>query len=143
MTAAAGLPLELAELGGGMHNLLSRADQKTANLLGRADDSHPIDIGGKFDLSKVNEANIAQGYAAGLAASKPPTPFNDYAYNPQPQAAPGQIGDGNGIAPFTASLLGINPDESEPPAWPPGQSSPVRYLSSKFDDLNNAQHNKR
>ena len=136
VTAAAGLPLELAELSGGLHNLLSRADQKAANLLGGADDSNPIDIGGKFGLSKVNEANITQGYAAGLAASEQPAPFNDYGYDPQPQTAPGQIGDGKGIAPFTASLLGINPDESEPPAWPPGQSSPVRYLSSKFPELN-------
>lgn len=142
VTASAGVPRELAESGGAMHNWLSWARSKAASVLGSSD-VHPIDIEGKYGLSKVNEANIAQGYAAGLAANRPPAPFNDYGYNPQPQAAAGQIGDGNGISPFPAMLHGINPDEAAPPEWPPQQSSPVRYLSSKFAELNEARRNGR
>jgi hypothetical protein len=63
------------------------------------------------------------------AAAKPRTPFNDYGTQPQPTA--GQIGDGNGISPFSAGLAGINPDEPAPPIWPPQPSVPVRYLTSR------------
>lgn len=119
VTAAAGLPRELAEFGGGLHNLLSKS--KNPN----------VDTNGWLGLSKVNQANIVQGYAAGLAADKASAPFNDYGYPAQPQRTPGQIGDGNGIAALPASLAGVNPDEPEPPTWPPQQNSPVRYLSSE------------
>ncbi len=119
ITAAAGLPRELAELGGGLHNRFSK--------LGKPD----IDTDGAHGLSRINEANIAQGYAAGLAAIQPPTPFNDYGYPAEPQPAAGQVGDGNGILRFSAALAGINPDEPAPPAWPPSANAPVRYLSSR------------
>jgi hypothetical protein len=82
-------------------------------------------------LSKINEANISQGYAAGLEAGKPPSPFKDYGYNVQVPQTAGQIGDGRGIAPFSAGLAGINPDEPVPPSWPPQQNDEVRYLSSE------------
>ncbi len=119
ITAAAGLPQGLAEYGGGLHNIFSKLREKS-----------DIDTGGTHGLSRINEANIAQGYAAGRAAGKPPTPFNDYGYGVQPQPAAGQIGDGNGISPFSAALTGINPDEPAPPAWPPVADKPIRYLSS-------------
>jgi hypothetical protein len=118
ITAAAGLPQGLAEAGGGLHNLYSKRFENP-----------DVDTNGKGGLSRINEANIAQGYAAGLAAGKPPTPFNDYGYPAQPKPATGQIGDGNGISPFSAALAGINPDEPAPPQWPPQTNAPVRYLS--------------
>jgi hypothetical protein len=117
VTGKAGLPRELAEFGGGMHNLLNKRVLKP-----------DVDTSGKFGLSKVNEANIAQGHAAGLAANDSPSPFDDYGRNTQPPPADGQVGEGKGIAPFSASLAGVNPDEPAPAAWPPQQNSPVRYL---------------
>jgi len=120
ITAAAGLPRELAEYGGGLHNLFSKQVENP-----------DVDVSGTHGLSRINEANIAQGYAAGLAAGKLPTPFDDYGYATQPQPAAGQIGDGNGISPFSAALAGINPDEPAPPAWPPSANGPVGYLSSR------------
>jgi hypothetical protein len=129
VTAAAGLPCELAEVGGGAHNLFNWVGDKRDSLSYGA--SHPIDIEGKWGLSKVNEANLAQGYAAGRAAGRSPAPFNDYGYNPQPQRAAGQIGDGNGISTFSAGLAGINPDEPAPSTWPPQQNDQIRYLSSQ------------
>jgi hypothetical protein len=119
VTGKAGLPRELAEFGGGIHNLFSR----------RFVNPH-VNASGKFGLSPVNEANIAQGHAAGLSANSPPSPFNDYGRNMPPPPADGQIGEGNGIAPFSASLAGIDPDEPAPPAWPPQQNNPVRYLGT-------------
>ncbi len=100
-----------------MHNLYSKHVLKNPN----------VDTSGKFGLSKVNEANIAQGYAAGSAANEPPAAFNDYGTRPEP--TPGQIGEGTGISPFTAALAGVNPDEPTSPDWPPQQNNPVRYLS--------------
>jgi hypothetical protein len=119
VTGAASLPRELAEFGGGIHNLFSKSLLKPN-----------VNASGKFGLSLVNEANIAQGHAAGRSANSPPSPFNDYGRNTSPPAE-GQIGEGKGIAPFSASLAGINPDESAPAAWPPQQNSPVRYLGSR------------
>jgi hypothetical protein len=119
VTAAAGLPQALAQIGGGLHNLFSKETSK-----------NDVDTDGKFGLSKVNQANIAQGYAAGLAASQPPERFNDYGYNSQPNASAGQIGDGEGIASFHANIAGVNPDEPVPAAWPPERASPVRYLGT-------------
>lgn len=66
ITAAAGLPRELAEAGGGLHNRYSKL---------RGND---VDVSGVRGLSRINEANLAQGFVAGLAASQPPAPFNDY-----------------------------------------------------------------
>jgi hypothetical protein len=128
ITGAAGLPRELAEIGGGAHNLYSWAIGKVSNLINDAQSSHPIEVSGKDGLSRINEANIAQGHAAGRAAGKPPSPFNDYGYGAQSQPTAGQIGDGNGISPFSAALAGINPDEPAPPAWPPAVDKPIRYL---------------
>jgi hypothetical protein len=131
ITAAAGLPRVLAEGGGGAHNLYSWTAEKAHGLLNGTGGSPSIDTNGKFGLSTTNEANIAQGYAAGLEAGKPPAPFKDYGYNAQAPQTPGQIGDGRGISPFSAGLAGINPDEPTPPDWPPQQNSQVRYLSSQ------------
>ena len=91
-----------------------------------------VDTDGRWGLSKVNEANIAQGYAAGVANRKPPPPFNGYGYGQQPANKPDVIGDGNGISPAAESISGIDPDESAPPSWPPGQTTPVRYLSTRL-----------
>ncbi len=85
ITAAAGLPQELAEYGGGIHNIFSKQLKPD------------VDVSGKGGLSRVNEANIAQGYAAGHAAGKPPIAFNDYGYGAQPRPAAGEIGGGNGF----------------------------------------------
>jgi hypothetical protein len=120
ITANAGLPQELAEIGGGLHNRYSKLSQKS-----------DIDTDGKRGLSRINEANIAQGYAAGLAAGKPPTPFNDYGYATQPQPAPDQTGAGNGIEGWISAMSGVDPQEPTPPAWPPQVDSPVRYLSRR------------
>jgi hypothetical protein len=114
---AAGLPRELAETGGGLHNLLSWLTSKD------------IDISGKDFLSKINEANIAQGYAAGAAARRKPPAYNDYGY-PTPSQDAAAIGSRGDVLPFPASLTGVNPDEPAPAAWPPQTDAPVRYLSS-------------
>ena len=114
------MPRELAEFGGGMHNLLSKGLFKSS-----------VNASGKFGLSPVNEANIAQGHAAGLAANDSPSPFNDYGRN-TPPPSDRQIGEGKGIAPFSASLACVNPDEPAPAAWPPQQNNPVRYLGSRI-----------
>jgi len=129
ITGAAGLPRELAEIGGGAHNLYSWARAKAGNLISDVPSLHPIDVSGKDGLSRVNEVNLAQGYAAGRAAGNPPTPFNDYGYDGQPQPMAGQIGDGKGISPFSAGLAGIASDEPAPPTWPPAADKPIRYLS--------------
>ena len=129
ITGAAGLPRELAETGGGAHNLYSWVRAKAGNWISGEPSLHPIDISGKDGLSKTNEANIAQGYATGRAAGNPPTPFNDYGYDGQLQPKAGQIGDGNGILPFSAGLAGIASDEPAPPTWPPAADRPIRYLS--------------
>jgi hypothetical protein len=120
VTGAAGLPRGLAELGGGIHNILSKVRG-----------SH-VDVTGKAGLSKINEANIAQGYAAGAASRQPPSPFNNYGYGEKLNDQPNAIGDGNGIAPFAATVGGVNSDEPVPPSWPPGQTAPVRYLGTRL-----------
>ncbi|MBC9876342.1 hypothetical protein G8O24_03150 [Bradyrhizobium sp. INPA01-394B] len=115
---AAGLPRELAEAGGGIHNLYSWLNNRK------------IDVSGKYFLTKSNEANIAQGYAAGAAARRSPTAYNDYGY-PTPSQDPANTGgDGKGVLSFPASLAGVNPDEPSPAAWPPKTDAPIRYLSS-------------
>jgi hypothetical protein len=121
VTGAAGLPRGLAGFGGGVHNILSKHKDKP-----------DIDTDGSWGLSKINEANIAQGYAAGAAARKPPSPFNDYGYGEKVDRQPGAIGDGNGISPFAATTSDVNPDEPAPQPWPPGQATPVRYLSTRL-----------
>jgi len=121
VTGAAGLPRSLAEFGGGIHNIFSRQVLRSA-----------VDTAGKNGLSKINEANIAQGYAAGAAARQPPSPFNSYGHGEKVDDAPGTMGDGNGIAPFAATIGGVNPDEPAPPPWPPGQAAPVRYLGARL-----------
>jgi hypothetical protein len=129
VTALAGLPLAWSQIGGGLANRLNAYVNQPLRRL-RGEQATSIDTGGAHGLSKQNDANISQGYLDGLAASKPPTQFNDYGYNPPPQPAARQIA-GDGISPFSASLAGVNPDEPAPPAWPPQTSSPVRYLSSR------------
>ncbi|MGJ4946442.1 hypothetical protein ACQR1W_38205 [Bradyrhizobium sp. HKCCYLS1011] len=121
VTGAAGLPEELAQFGGGLHNRLSKNIFKP-----------DVDTSGNWGLSKVNEANIGQGYAAGVAARRMPAPFNSYGYLGQVDDSPSVIGDGGGISPVKETLAGVNPDEQPPPAWPPGQSAPVRYLSTRL-----------
>jgi hypothetical protein len=121
VTAISGLPAVLAEIAGGFVNKLNAANRKPPDP--------PIDTEGPHGLSWHNYHNITQGFSDGLAASQPPTPFNDYGYPAQPKPAAGQIGDGNGISPFSAALAGINPDEPAPPEWPPQTNAPVRYLS--------------
>jgi len=119
VTGAAGLPRELAEAGGGMRNLFNRIIHPGSN----------IDTSGKIFLSKINEANIAQGYEAGAAARRKPWAFSDYGYPASSQDAVKGIGDGNGVLSFSTSLTGVDPDEQAPAAWPPRTDAPVRYLS--------------
>jgi len=120
VTGAAGLPRELAEAGGGARNLFNRLTHPSGN----------IDISGKDFLSKINAANIAQGYEAGAAARQMPSAYNDYGYPASSQGAAKAIGDGNGVLSFPSSLTDVNPDEATPAAWPPQPDAPVRYLSS-------------
>lgn len=129
VTALAGLPMDFAETGGGAANEANAAVQYLKGLRGHSSDK--IDTSGPHGLSKQNYANIAQGYSDGLAAGETPAAFNDYGYYPRPQAPAAQIGGGNGISSFPESLVGVNPDEPEPPAWPPQQASSVRYLGSR------------
>ena len=130
VTGLAGLPAEWPEIAGGVLNRTNADVIQPIRRLARMP-ATTIDASGRFGLSPQNYANITQGFSDGLAASKPPTPFNDYGYPTQPQPVTGQIGDGNGISPFSAALAGINPDEPAPPAWPPSADEPVRYLSSR------------
>ncbi|WP_316204909.1 MULTISPECIES: hypothetical protein [unclassified Bradyrhizobium] len=104
LTGAAGLPQELAQFGGGMHNIFSKRVLKS-----------DVDTNGKWGLSKVNEANIAQGYAAGMAARRLPSPFNSYGYRGQLDSDPNVIGDGGGVSPAMETIAGVNPDEPTPP----------------------------
>lgn len=124
VTGAAGLPQEWAENGGGLHNLYSWTMSKVRKQEGS------IRISGPRFLSEQNASNIAQGYAAGVAARKRRSAFDNYGYGTPPQTAADDIGDGNGIPAFSLSLADINPDEPTPPTWPPLVNRPVRYLSS-------------
>jgi hypothetical protein len=81
---------------------------------------------------RTHHANITQGFSDGLASSQPPAPFNDFGNGPQAQAAPDQIGDGNGIAPRISAMSGIDPQKPPPPAWPPQADTPIRYLSRRM-----------
>jgi hypothetical protein len=130
VTAAAGLPMDWAEIGGGAANGANAVRQFLRRLGGREWDA--IDTGGPYWLSKQNHANIADGYAAGLASVTPPAAFNDYGYGTQPRGAPAQLGSDDGISPFGEVVVGVNPDEPVPPTWPPQQNKPVRYLSSRL-----------
>lgn len=120
VTGAAGLPREVAETGGGVRNLFNRLTHPGGN----------IDTSGKIFLSKINEANLAQGHAAGAAARQKPSAYRDYGYPVSSQDNGKGIGDGNGVLSFSSSLTGVNPDEPVPAAWPPQINAPVRYLSS-------------
>ncbi|WJR76468.1 hypothetical protein [Bradyrhizobium sp. NP1] len=120
VTGLTPIPMALSEVGGGAANLFHYL---------RGDPN--IDVGGPYWLSRQNHANIAQGFAAGLAARRPPAPFIDDGYGSGQQPAADQIGDGNGTASFAGSLAGVNSDEPTPPTWPPQSKAPIRYLSSR------------
>lgn len=120
VAGAAGLPRELVETGGGVRNLFNRIIHPRSN----------IDTSGRLFLSKINEANIAQGYEAGAAARRQPSTYNDYGYPASARNTATGIGEGGGVLSFASSLTGVNPDELAPPAWPPKTDAPVRYLSS-------------
>ena len=117
------MPAALAEIAGGYLNKRNAGNRKPPDP--------PIDTEGPHGLSWHNYHNITEGFSDGLAAGQQPSPFNDYGYPGQPQPTAGQIGDGNGISPFSAALAGINPDEPVPPAWPPQAEAPIRYLGSR------------
>jgi hypothetical protein len=123
VTALSGLPAVLSEIAGGFVNRLAAARQERTDP--------PIDTSGPHGLSWHNYHNIRQGFADGLAASGPPSPFNDYGYGPQVQPAADQIGDGNGIAGWMSSLAGIDPQEPTQPEWPPLVDRPIRYLGRR------------
>jgi hypothetical protein len=78
-----------------------------------------VDTSGEYGLSKINEANIAQGYAAGRAARNSPSPFNNYGAGTATQSTTGQIGDGNGISPFAPTTE--RADDLPAPSLPPGR----------------------
>jgi hypothetical protein len=96
VTALGGLPKFLSEFAGGVVNEYHHQSNPA------------IDDSGPYWLSRQNHANISQGFSDGLAASKPPSPFNDYGYGPQAQRAAGQIGDANGLG----QVNGNNPPAS-------------------------------
>jgi hypothetical protein len=121
VTALSGLPKMLAEIAGGRANKLNAANQEPTEP--------PIDTSGPHGLSWHNYSNLTQGFSAGLAASQPPAPLNDYGYGPQAQPEPDQIGDG--IAPWISAMSGIDPQEPPPLAWPPQADTPIRYLSRR------------
>ncbi|QOG17264.1 hypothetical protein [Bradyrhizobium sp. SEMIA] len=120
VTGAAGLPREVAETGGGVRNLFNRLTHPGGN----------IDTSGKIFLSKINEANLAQGHVAGAAARQKPSAYDDYGYPASPRETARTIGDGNGVLSFLSSLTGVDPDEPPQVAWPPQADAPARYLSS-------------
>ena len=137
VTGFAGIPKELSQVGGGVANTINGDLVQPLRKLANQEYTD-IDTSGRYGLSRQNDDNISQGYAAGVAArktpapfdagSKGPRPFNDYGYNPQPERQAGQIGDDGGIAGLLASLAGIDPQEPTPPAWPPQADRPIRYL---------------
>ena len=123
VTALGGLPAVLAEIAGGYVNKRNAGNQKPSDP--------PIDASGPHGLSWHNYHNITQGYSDGIAASQPPSPFNDYGNDSQSERTAGQIGDGNGIAGWLAALPGVDPDEPTPSAWPPLADQPIRYLGRR------------
>lgn len=130
VSAQAGFPIDWPEIAGGAVNAVNgKVVQPGKARLGF--DATNIDTSGPHGLSQQNAANIAQGYAHGIAASQRPSPFDDYRYDPQPQPGVNRIGDGNGITGWVSSLSGIDPDEPTPPAWPPQADQSIRYLSSR------------
>jgi hypothetical protein len=124
VTALSGLPAFLAETAGGYINKRNADNQKPSEP--------PIDASGPHGLSWHNYHNITQGFSDGLAASQPPSPFNDYGYRAQVEPTPGQVSNGTGIAGWRSSLAGIDPQEPAPPEWPPQVDRPIRYLSSRI-----------
>jgi hypothetical protein len=128
VTGLAGLPVDWAEIGGGAANTINAEFVQPIRRLLRWP-ATSIDERGPFGLSQQNSANISQGYADGVAATEPPSPFNNYDYGPQTRHPADQIGDGNGVADWTSSLPGIDPQEPTPPSWPPLTDGPIRYLS--------------
>ena len=129
VTGLAGLPMPWSEIGGGLLNGANSALQSVQKFFGKHSD--PIDTDGPYWLSRQNHANIVQGYSDGLAASKPTTPFNDYGAGAQVQPNDGKIGEGNGIAGWTSSLVDVDPDEAKPATWPPLADRPIRYLGRR------------
>jgi hypothetical protein len=119
VTALTPVPRALAEIGGGAANLIHSLSKPS------------VDTSGPHWLSQQNHANIFQGFSDGLAASKPPSRFNDYGYGPQAQQAAGQIGDGNDTAGWVSSLAGIDPQEPPQPAWTLQSNRPIRYLGRR------------
>jgi hypothetical protein len=119
ITALTPVPSILSEVGGGAANLSHTLSKPS------------IDTSGPYWLSQQNHANIMQGFSDGLAASKPPSRFNGHGYGPQAQRAPDQVGDGNGIADFSAAVADVDPEEPTPPTWPPLADKPIRYLGSR------------
>lgn len=130
VTGLAGLPVEWPEIAGGILNTLNADVVQPIRRLARRP-ATSIDASGPYGLSPQNYANITQGYSDGLAASRPLSPFNDFGQGTQSQGTEGQIGDGNGISPFSAALAGIDPQEPTPRAWPPGTDNPIRYLGRR------------
>src|SRR5207302_3521642 len=90
VSGLAGVPVPLSEFGGGVLNGANSFWQSAKDLLGLK--SNRIDTDGPYWLSKQNHANVFQGYSDGLAASQPPSQFNDYGYGAQPKPQEGQIG---------------------------------------------------
>jgi len=130
VTGFAGLPVEWPEIAGGVLNTVNADIRQPIRRLALKP-STSIDASGPYGLSPQNYANIIQGYADGLAASRPQSSYNDYGDGAQPQPTGGQIGDGSGIAGWLSSLSGVDPDEPTPPAWPPLAERPIRYLGRR------------
>ena len=131
VTGLAGLPMSSSEIGGGTINGANAVWQTVRPWIPFAHlKSTPIDTGGDYFLSRQNQANISQGYSDGLAASKPPSPFESYGDLTQAQPDDGQVG-GDGIPSWRSSLSGVDPDEPAPPAWPLGTNQPIRYLGRR------------
>lgn len=127
VTGLAGLPREWSEIGGGAANGFNAVGQWINRAMGKQ--AVDIDTEGPYWLSKQNHANISQGYSDGVAASEPLSPFKDYGYGLRGQTPPDQIGDGNGIANWSSSLMGVDPGEYAQPAELSPSDRPIRYLS--------------
>ncbi|QPF93768.1 hypothetical protein [Bradyrhizobium commune] len=132
------IPMVAAEVGGGTSNRLgaiqkligSIINENRRNTGGVKPPPPNTDTSGPYGLSQQNHANMVQGYEYGSRSNAPPSAFEDYGRDARPRGAAAVIGAGNGIAPFTGSLAGVNSDELTPPDWPPATTAPVRYLSS-------------
>jgi hypothetical protein len=137
VTALTPIPMAATEVGGGASNrlgamgqLLKEFNKSRRNTGAQSPSPPPMDTSGPYGLSQQNHANIVHGYEYGRRSSVPPSAFEDYGHDAQPRGAAAVLGDGNGVAPFTGSLAGVNADEPPLPSWPPAATAPVRYLSS-------------